>query len=105
GLSTSLDGPRAADEAATEARSALGGDPTVDLAVVFASTHHARRAEEVLEAVHDRASPRALIGCVAEAVIGRGREVEGAPAVSVWLASMPGDAETFDMVFARTPSG
>jgi small ligand-binding sensory domain FIST len=72
---------------------------------VFASIHHAPLAEQVLEAVHEAASPAALIGCVGEAVVGGSREVEAEPAVSVWLGSLPGPVETFHMEFVSTESG
>src|SRR5881409_4021120 len=111
GLSTCPDAGTAAAGATTTALDELGGG-AVDLAVVFASAQHAPRAEDLLGAVHERAVPGAAIGCVAEAVLSGGREVEDEPAVSVWLGSFPGDGETgadspetFHMQFARTPSG
>jgi small ligand-binding sensory domain FIST len=104
GLSTQPDARQAAMEAALAARRALReGRPS--LAVLFASPHHAERAEAVLDAVHEAAGPQALIGCVAEAVLGGGREVEGEPAVSVWLASLPGTVETFRTEFVQTGEG
>jgi small ligand-binding sensory domain FIST len=104
GLSLDEDARRAATEAASAASDALDGSGA-DLAVVFASAGHAASAEDVLEAVHDVAGPGGLIGCLAEAVVGGPLEVEGRPAVSVWLGSFPGDVETFHMGFARTESG
>jgi small ligand-binding sensory domain FIST len=77
----------------------------VDLAVVFASVQHAPQAEQVLDAIHESASPGALIGCVGEAVVGGSREIEAEPAVSVWLGSFPGAVETFHMEFVSTESG
>jgi small ligand-binding sensory domain FIST len=104
GLSTVGAAGVAASEASTAAWAALGGR-SVDLAVVFASTHHAPVADQVLEAVHDVARPAALIGCVGEAVVGGPREVEAEPAVSVWLGALPAPAETFHMEFVSTESG
>src|SRR5205085_11358842 len=83
GLSTAADTRAAAIAAAMEARSTMDGP--ADLAVVFASPHHATAAEAVVEAVYEAAGPHSLIGCVAEAVVGGDREVEGEPGVSVWL--------------------
>jgi small ligand-binding sensory domain FIST len=91
-------------EAALSARRGLDGR-SADLAVVFASLHHAPAADQVLEAVHEAASPASLIGCVGEAVLGGPREVESEPAISVLLGAFPGRAETFHMEFVSTESG
>jgi small ligand-binding sensory domain FIST len=104
GLSTDPVAPSAAREAAVAARAGLDGR-IADLAVVFASVHHAPVADQVLEAIHEAASPAALIGCVGEAVVGGAREVESEPAVSVWLGALSSRVETFHMQFISTESG
>jgi small ligand-binding sensory domain FIST len=104
GLSTLQDARSAALEAALGAQEALKGH-VADLAVVFTSPHHAPFAQEILDSVHGAAHPAGLIGCAAEAVVSGSREMEGEPALSVWLGSFPGGAETFHMEFARTESG
>jgi small ligand-binding sensory domain FIST len=104
GLSTAEDAGRAATEASQAALEALGGE-TPGFAAVFASPHHAAWAREVLDAVHTVAAPDRVIGCIGESVVGGPREVEGTPAVSVWLGALPGPAETFHMTFLRTDSG
>jgi small ligand-binding sensory domain FIST len=86
------------------ARQGLDGERP-DLAVVFASSEHAASARDVLEGVHEAASPSGLIGCVGEAIIGGRREVEAEPAVSVWLGAFPGAAKTFHMQMHATDSG
>lgn len=68
----------------------------VDLAVVFFSPHHAAQAEALRAALHEHLRPRALLGCIAEAVAGNHwpagaaaaspREIEDGPALSVWVA-------------------
>jgi small ligand-binding sensory domain FIST len=104
GLSTAADARAAAAEAALLAREPLiAATPT--LAVLVTSPHHARDARGVLEVVHQFAQPDALVGCVAEAVVAGRREVEGEPAVVVWLAALPQPAETFHMEFLRTGPG
>ena len=104
GLSTAADAGAAAIEAALLAREPLiAATPT--LAVLVTSPHHMARARDVLELVHDLARPDALVGCVAEAVVAGRREVEGEPAVVVWLAALPQPAETFHMEFLSTGSG
>jgi small ligand-binding sensory domain FIST len=94
---------RAGAEAAREAVARLGAAPS--LAVVFASPHHAEGAAELLAAVREAAGVERVIGCVAEAVVGGPREVEGGPAVAVWLAALPGEVRTFALGFARTSEG
>jgi small ligand-binding sensory domain FIST len=104
GLSTAADARAAAAEAALLAREPLiAATPT--LAVLVTSPHHAPHARGVLEVVHEFAQPDALVGCVAEAVVAGRREVEGEPAVVVWLAALPQPAETFHMEFLRTGPG
>jgi small ligand-binding sensory domain FIST len=103
-LSTDPDPAKAAAGAAEEALSRLGG-ADVSLALVVASRHHAPSAEVVSEAVSVKAGPKRVIGCVAETVVGGNREVEGGPAVAVWLASLPKPVETFHMEFVPTSEG
>jgi small ligand-binding sensory domain FIST len=91
-------------EASLEARAGLSGR-AADLALLFVSPHHADRSRQALEAVHEAVAPAALIGCVAEAVLAGDREVEGAPAVSVWLGALGGPVETLHQEFVRTESG
>ncbi len=78
------------------------GERQPDLAIVFASPHFASLAEAVVDAVHEVAAPQALAGCVAEAVVGAGKEVESQPAVSVWLASLETRVRTFHCQFRKT---
>jgi small ligand-binding sensory domain FIST len=104
GLSLEPDSARAAAEAATQACAEIG-EGTPSLAAVFASSHHAARADEVIEAVNKAAGPERLLGCVAEAVVGGAREIEAHPAVSVWLAGLPAVPETFHLQFVRAAGG
>ena len=103
GVSTVAASDMAAAEAAKAAIAGLEGRPA-GLALLFVSPHHAGRAQEVLEAVHDAMSPAALVGCVSEAIVGGPREIESEPAISVWVSDIQG-AQTFDMQFNRTESG
>lgn len=61
----------------------------VDLACLFISAHHRADAHELLEGIHQMSEIGALIGCTGESIIGSNKEVEQAPAVSLWLAQMP----------------
>ena len=85
GLSTHGDARLGAAEAATQALAGLSGPP--DLAAVFASGTHVATPEVTLEAVQEVLGARALIGCGAGGVLGRGRELEAGTAVAVWAAS------------------
>jgi len=104
GLSTMPDARAAAAEASLLAQEPLAAArPT--LAVLVTSPHHADDAAAVLDVVHEQVRGEGVFGCVAEAVVADRREVEGEPAVALWLASMPQRVETFRMEFIRTPSG
>jgi small ligand-binding sensory domain FIST len=98
------DADEAASRAVEQARASLGELP-VSFAVLFASAHFFGSAEALAARVAEEAGRPPLIGCVAEAVAGGGREVESEPAVSLWLAADLGPVETFGMEFVRTPSG
>ncbi len=72
-----------------DAASALSGAPP-DLALVFASGSHLEAPTALLEGVHSKLAPGALIGCGAGGVLGEGREHESGTAVAVWAASLGG---------------
>jgi small ligand-binding sensory domain FIST len=103
GVSTAPDARQAAVEAAEHARDELAGEMP-SLAVLLGSRSHTDKAGDVLDAVQEMVEPRALIGCVAQAVVAGRREIEDGPAVAVWLASGL-TAETFQLDFVRTGSG
>lgn len=103
-LSTDPDPAKATAEAVEEARTRLG-EAEVSLALLAASRHHAPSDEVVLNALRVTARPERVVGCVAETVVGGDREVEGGPAIAVWLASLPRPVETFHMEFVRTSEG
>ncbi len=100
-LSTKPEARSAAVEAALQAAQRLG-EREPNLAIVFASAHFAQQAEAIVDAVHEAATPQALAGCVAEGVVGTGKEVEAQPAVSVWLASLETEVRTFHCQFSQT---
>jgi small ligand-binding sensory domain FIST len=98
------DAGTAARRAVGEAWASLGG-LSPSLAVLFASAHFFGSAEALVSAVAEETGGVPLIGCVANAVVGGGREVESDPAVSLWLAADLGPVETFAMEFVQTSSG
>lgn len=104
GLSLREDPRQAAMEAAMAARDGgTGGPPS--LAMVFTSPHHAERPHDVVAAVHEAVAPEALIGCVGESVVAGAREIEDAPAVSVWLGWLPGSARPYHVRFIPDGEG
>ena len=88
GISDRPDTGAAFGDAAGAAAADLGAE--CDLALVFAGAPHLSEADELLDAVHERLSPAALIGCGAGGVVGGGRELEGGPGAVVWALSAPG---------------
>ena len=70
----------------------LGEDdpsPAPDLAMLFASPEHTE-LPELVEAVWRRSAASVLIGCTGQGVVGGGREIEGAPALSLLNLALPG---------------
>jgi small ligand-binding sensory domain FIST len=88
-LSTSLDRRRALDEVCAGATEAFGEDPP-DLGLIFLTPHHAPEGGELAAEIRRRTGVRRLIGCTAESLIAGGREIEGRPALGLWLARLPG---------------
>lgn len=88
GLSTSASAAEATAEAARDAGARLGHD--IDLAFLFLSAAHLEHVDEAAERLRAELAPRRLLGCVAEGVVGRNREIEQGPAAAVWAASLPG---------------
>lgn len=78
---------RAGEETLEAAVTGLAGrlDGPIDLLVAFASPH---RADD-LERLGSAAGVRHVLGVTGEAIAGPGREVEGAPALSLWALRLP----------------
>jgi small ligand-binding sensory domain FIST len=105
GLSTAADPRTGAIEAAAKVAGELG-EHTIDLAVVFASGAHLAHPEATLEGVHEALAPEVLIGCGAGGVVGDGREIEGATAVTVWAAAFAnGFVSTFHAEVTEVEDG
>src|SRR3989441_3656824 len=106
GLSTSESAWDAATEAAREARGGALGRAEVDLAFLFLSSAHLDEAEAAAEAVREELAPRHLLGCVAEGVVARVRELEDGPAAAVWAGALPGvEIECFHAAAVQTDDG
>lgn len=61
-----------------------------DLALLFSSAHFEDELTSAVETVHSAYPSATLIGCTAESVIGGDKELEGRPAMSLIVGSMPG---------------
>jgi small ligand-binding sensory domain FIST len=102
GLATMPGAADAARDAAREAGGTLSAG-SADLAYLFLSPAHLDDAEAAVEAVLDELQPGTLVGCVAEGVVGRDRELEEGPAAAVWAAALPGaEIEAFHAVAVDT---
>ena len=64
-------------------------DQAVDLAVLFLSSDYGDGTGRLVSAVRDRLSPRLLVGCTGEGVIGGGKEIETGAAAALWVAHLP----------------
>jgi small ligand-binding sensory domain FIST len=106
GLSTLESARDAAAKAVREVRSGPPGWAEVDLAFVFFSPAHLDEAEAGAEVVRAELAPRHLLGCVAEGVVARVRELEEGPAVAVWAGVLPGaEIECFHTAAVQTEEG
>jgi small ligand-binding sensory domain FIST len=104
GLSTLPDTAAAVSQVCEAAMSQLGVRP--DLAVVFVSSHHVTQLAELANQMCDAIGSEALIGCTGESIIGGSREIEARPAISLWLAALPGTTvKLMHLVFDQTPEG
>lgn len=104
-LSTASETSRAMDEACRQALEQFQGQP--DLALVFFSPHHVEGAEQIAALARERLSPRCLLGCSGEAIVGNDQEIENQPALSLWLGkwSSPVELEPFHIELEQTTEG
>jgi small ligand-binding sensory domain FIST len=105
-LSTLTDTREAANEVARAALSQLGGAGPPDLAVVFASSHHASQFADLSREIRHASGTRTCIGCTGESIVGGDQEIEMSPAIALWLAKLPGVSMTpLQLGFERTLDG
>lgn len=104
-LSTIPHTRQALDEVCAQVGDTLAGG--ADLVCAFFSPHHAGAAEQLAQTIQTRLSPRCLLGCVGEAIVGTGREVEQAPALALWAARWrePVEVTPFHLRLERTSEG
>src|SRR5437879_3154596 len=89
GISTRRSGLAATEDALGAALAPLAG-AIPDLAFLFVAPQFEDELESILQSVNASLGGGTLLGCVAGGVIGGAREVEDAPAVSAWAATLPG---------------
>jgi len=103
-LSTQPETTPALDEVCSRVAGPVAEIP--DLALVFFSPHHAGAAETIAAELQERLAPRAVLGCVGEAIISNDQEIEAQPALSLWLAKWArAEVEPFRLVLERTSEG
>jgi small ligand-binding sensory domain FIST len=81
----------------------LGTEP--ELAALFCSPHHVEAVADIAESVRRIVRPGVLIGTTGVAVLGGAREVEDAPALSLWAGRLAEVPRAVRMTAVRTPSG
>jgi len=62
----------------------------VDFAALFFTAWVSPGAQQLMEAIQETVSPRVLIGCSCESIIGNDEEIELQPGASLLVGSMPG---------------
>src|SRR5688500_18130754 len=103
-FSTAEDTAEAVEQVCAEIRLQLAG--SADLALVFISPHHADHVEKIAAALCDAARTENLLGCTGESIVAGEQEIEGSPALAVWVAQMPGvRVRPFHLSFERKPDG
>ena len=101
GISTRRSGLAAAEDALGSALAPLDG-AIPDLAFLFVAPQFEDELESIIESANASLGGGTLLGCVAGGVIGGAREVEDAPAVSAWAATLPGvTVRPFTLTYAE----
>jgi small ligand-binding sensory domain FIST len=104
GVSIQGDTASAAKEACVQA--AFKSGAPADLAVVFASPHHADQLDVAAAVLAEQLGPRVVLGCTGEGIIGQDQEIERQPALTVWAARLPGVAlSPFHVTFHQADEG
>src|SRR5947208_1476263 len=88
-LSTVQNTEAALREVVDRAKGAFDAGPA-DLALIFASMHHADALAEIAAEVTRQGLGQHVLGCTGESIIGENREVEGTAALSLWALRLPG---------------
>jgi len=77
-----------------------------DLALVFATRDHAPELSELLPGLQQAVGAKHLLGCTGESLIAGPHELEGGPALVVWLAALPeAELHPFTLSWEETAEG
>jgi small ligand-binding sensory domain FIST len=87
-LSTLKDSEAAFQEVVERAAGLMEGE-SADLALVFASPHHAAALGKIAGAIRARHLGRHVLGCTGESIVAETQEIEGSPAIGLWAARLP----------------
>jgi small ligand-binding sensory domain FIST len=103
-LSTNSNTRQAVAEVCRRATKQLSG--SANLGLVFVSHHHGPDFEPLAAGMCDELGFENLLGCTGESIVGGAREVEGQPAISLWLAMLPGvSSQSMHLEFEETAEG
>jgi small ligand-binding sensory domain FIST len=87
-MSSTADSADAAREAARQALGDLTAKP--HLALVFASPHHQDSFQAIGRTLAAELDGACVLGCTGESILCGGREIEGQPALAIWIAHLAG---------------
>ena len=77
-----------------------------DVAIVFVSPHFADEFQEIADVIQEKLQPINMIGCVGDSIVSGGREIEGDPAIAIWVAALPDTKiETAHLLLHRVADG
>jgi small ligand-binding sensory domain FIST len=103
-ISTHESAEAALREAVQASLHSLGSRP--DLAFLFVSPHHVQELDHLAALAAELLGTANLLGCTGESIVGISREVEEAPALSLWLGRWPAAQLTpLHLKFERTQEG
>ncbi|MBX9787473.1 MAG: FIST C-terminal domain-containing protein [Pirellulales bacterium] len=105
-LSTRPDLSAATAEACRVALEGLGVGEPADLALAFISPQYGDALAGLGAEIKRRTGAALLAGCTGESIVGGAREVEGEPALALWLARLPGvELVPMHLELEQTPEG
>lgn len=81
----------------------LGSGGRADLAVAFASSHHAGALALLAEELHTRQLSTHFLGVTGQAVVAIDREIEQGPALALWTIRLPAGASVHSLRLTGKP--